>query len=77
MPGLRFSLLSVPQELYEGVLAAKHISDISTPGLIQRAFDLICVKEFGRNRLVIRREVYKERYYKMLNAVFVNTFPRI
>jgi len=69
MPGLRLAFLSVPQELYEGVLAAKHISDISTPGLIQRAFDLYLRKGIWQKQISYMREVYKERYYKMLNAV--------
>jgi 2-aminoadipate transaminase len=33
MPGLRLAFLSVPQELYSDVLAAKHISDISTSAI--------------------------------------------
>ena len=69
MPGLRLAFLTVPQELYNNVLAAKHISDISTPGLIQRAFDIYLRKGIWRKQIDFMREIYKERYYKMLDAV--------
>ncbi|MDS1030888.1 PLP-dependent aminotransferase family protein [Bacillota bacterium LX-D] len=69
MPGLRLAFLSVPKEIYSGVLAAKHTSDISTSGLIQRAFDLYLRKGFWQKHIALMREIYYQRYRIMLQAL--------
>lgn len=68
MPGLRLAFLSVPQDLYNQVLAAKHTSDISTSGLIQRAFDLYLRKGNWHKHIAYMRGIYRERYEMMLKA---------
>jgi 2-aminoadipate transaminase len=40
MPGLRIGFLTAPMSLSRDILQAKHLTDISSAGLIQRAFDL-------------------------------------
>ena len=45
MPGLRLAFLVIPKTLYNDVLSAKHISDISTSGIIQRAFEIYLTGE--------------------------------
>ena len=37
MPGLRIGIVEIPNELLDIILWAKHASDISTPGLIQKS----------------------------------------
>ncbi len=69
MPGLRLAFLSVPQTIYGEVLAAKHTSDISTSGLIQRAFDLYLRKGIWQKHIMYMREIYQERYNAMAQAL--------
>jgi len=69
MPGLRLAFLSVPQDLANSVLAAKHTTDISTPGIIQRAFDLYLRKGIWKKQINFMKEIYRDRYYKTLNAI--------
>lgn len=69
MPGLRLAFLSVPKDIYSEVLAAKHTSDISTSGLIQRAFDLYLRKGIWHKHILYMREIYLERYKVMLKAL--------
>lgn len=64
MPGLRLGFMIVPSELSGNMLAAKHTSDISTSGLIQRAFDLYVRKGYWDTHFKFMYDIYKERYEK-------------
>lgn len=68
MPGLRLAFLSVPPDLYDQVLLAKHTADISTSGLIQRSFDLYLRKGIWHKHINYMRGIYQERYEMMLKA---------
>lgn len=69
MPGLRLGFMVVPQNLKAGILEAKHTTDISTSGLIQRAFDLYIRKGFWSHHLEYVYRTYKERYCKVINML--------
>lgn len=69
MPGLRLGFMIVPSELTGNLLAAKHITDISTSGLIQRAFDLYIRKGFWDKHFNFMYRTYKERYEKMTKSL--------
>lgn len=69
MPGLRIGFLIVPQDIYHDVLQAKHTTDISSSGLIQRAFDLYLRRGIWEKRLDYMREVYGKRYNKIISEV--------
>lgn len=69
MPGLRLGFMIVPSSLSENLLAAKHITDISTSGLIQRAFDLYIRKGYWDKHFSFMYETYKERYEKTTEAL--------
>lgn len=69
MPGLRLGFMIVPSELTRNLLAAKHITDISTSGLIQRAFDLYIRKGYWDSHFTFMYDIYKERYEKTVNAL--------
>ncbi len=69
MPGLRLAFLSAPDQIIPGLLKAKHSSDISTPGLIQRAFDLYLRKGLWTKHLEYMKENYQARYHIMLKAM--------
>ncbi len=69
MPGLRLGFMIVPSVLTENLLAAKHITDISTSGLIQRAFDLYIRKGYWDKHFNFMYKIYKERYEKSTQAL--------
>ncbi len=69
MPGLRLGFMLVPERFQESILEAKHTTDISTSGLIQRAFDLYIRKGFWDRHWNFMYNVYKERYFTMINAL--------
>jgi len=69
MPGLRLGFMIVPSGLSSSILAAKHTTDISTSGLIQRAFDLYIRKGFWDRHFRFMYDTYKERYGKITDAL--------
>lgn len=72
MPGLRLGFMIVPPGILGNVIEAKHATDISTSGLIQRAFDLYIRKGFWDKHSQFMYDVYKERYIKTINALDSN-----
>ncbi len=69
MPGLRLGFLVVPLKLNDDILMAKHTSDISTSGLIQRAFDLYLRKGIWRKHIAFMKEIYRERFDVMVESL--------
>lgn len=69
MPGLRLGFLTVPLRLNNEILVAKHASDISTSGLIQRTFDLYLRKGIWQKHIEFMRNVYKERFDIMMESL--------
>ncbi len=69
MPGLRLGFLVIPKQIYNNLLVAKHTSDISTSGLIQRAFQLYLSKGIWRRHLAYIEASYKERFDKMVECI--------
>lgn len=69
MPGLRIGFLISPNNLIEGLLAAKHTTDISSSGLIQRALQLYFKNGHWEEHLKYMRNIYKNKYDLMLNEL--------
>jgi DNA-binding transcriptional MocR family regulator len=69
MPGLRLGFMIVPTGILNNVIEAKHATDISTSGLIQRAFDLYIRKGFWDKHSQFMHDIYKGRYIKTINAL--------
>ena len=69
MPGLRLAFLVIPKTLYSDVLSAKHISDISTSGIIQRAFEIYLTGEGWNKNLEYISDIYIDRFDKMVECV--------
>lgn len=69
MPGLRLGFMIVPYELMGNIMEAKHTTDISTSGLIQRAFDLYIRKGFWSKHYNFMYETYKDRYTKIIESL--------
>jgi 2-aminoadipate transaminase len=66
MPGLRIGFMAVPDHLMEKVNSAKRATDISTSGLIQRAFYRYIKNGLWEKHLNEIKRVYKKRYELML-----------
>lgn len=69
MPGLRLAFIVIPKGLYNDVLSAKHISDISTSGIIQRAFDVYLTSESWQKNLKDISKVYVDRFDMMIDCI--------
>jgi len=69
MPGLRLAFMIIPEKLYSDVLSAKHISDISTSSLIQRAFHLYLEKGIWQKHIEQVNNIYSERYDTIIKSI--------
>lgn len=69
MPGLRLGFMMVPSGISEKLLTAKHTTDISTSGLIQRAFDLYIRKGFWDRHFDFMYKTYAQRYEKIIDSL--------
>lgn len=69
MPGLRLGFMIVPKPLADAIAIAKHSADISTSGLIQRAFDLYIRKGYWDNQMKLMNQIFTERYEAMKTAL--------
>ena len=65
MPGLRMGFLITPTSLFQRILQAKHATDISSSGFIQRAFDIYLQKGIWGKHLHFMKNIYHERYDAM------------
>jgi len=69
MPGLRIGFLITPTSLFERIMQAKHATDISSSGFIQRAFDIYLQKGIWGKHLHYMKDIYRQRYETMLNKL--------
>ena len=69
MPGLRLGFMIVPEFLSAKVQKTKEATDISTSGLIQKAFDLYLRKGYWSKQLEAMKMIYKNRYETMIEAL--------
>jgi 2-aminoadipate transaminase len=69
MPGLRLGFMVVPPRLKSHILEAKHTSDISTSGLLQRAFDQYISKGMWDRHFSRMFQIYRERYETICTAL--------
>lgn len=69
MPGVRIGFVSLPNRLLKGIIKAKHTTDISSSGYLQRAFDLYLRKGFWRKHIDKIRKVYSEKYNIMVKEL--------
>jgi DNA-binding transcriptional MocR family regulator len=69
MPGLRIGIVDIPSELLKKVLWAKHSSDISTPGLIQRSMYYYMEYFNWNNYLENVEKIYTQKYKFTKNLI--------
>lgn len=69
MPGVRIGFMILPKTMFKTIMKAKHSSDISSSGYLQRAFDLYLRNGYWRNHIDDSRDFYKKRYLLMLEEL--------
>lgn len=61
MPGLRLGFIIAPERLVSSFLKAKYVTDLSTSGLMQRAFDLYLRENIWKNHIEEIKQVMKKK----------------
>ncbi len=69
MPGVRIGFVTLPNILFREIIKAKHTTDISTSGYLQRAFDLYLRKGYWKHHLDNIKRVYGEKYTIMVQEL--------
>ncbi|WP_069649527.1 PLP-dependent aminotransferase family protein [Caloranaerobacter ferrireducens] len=69
MPGLRLGFMIIPMSIQKEILIAKHISDISTSGLMQRALDLYIKMGLFKKHIDEINKIYKKRFDIMVKSL--------
>lgn len=69
MPGLRVGFLIIPASIKEKVMNMKHITDISTSGLMQRVLDQYLRSGIWDKHLEYMKKEYSVRYFEAVRAV--------
>ena len=71
MPGVRIGFITLPNKLLKGIIKAKHTTDISSSGYLQRSFDLYLRKGYWKKHIDKIRLVYSEKYNIMINELTI------
>lgn len=66
MPGLRIGFVTCPEIIVDKFMMAKHTTDISSSGLIQRALHIYFEKGQWENHLSYMKNIYKSKYDAMV-----------
>lgn len=69
MPGLRVGYLIIPGSIRDKVMNIKHITDISTSGLMQRVLDMYFRSGIWNKHLEYMKKEYSVRYFEAVRAV--------
>lgn len=62
LPGFRIAFIVIPDEFIGRMMAAKHSSDISSSGLIQRTFDRLLRQGLWEKHIEGMRQIYLDKY---------------
>lgn len=69
MPGVRIGFVTLPRKLFTSIIKAKHTTDVTSSGYLQRAFDLYLRYGYWENHIENIRGVYKEKYDLMVSLI--------
>lgn len=69
MPGVRIGFVTLPNMFLKNIMKAKHTTDISSSGYLQRAFDLYLKNGYWKVHIEKIRKFYGERYLLLLEAL--------
>ncbi|NLL81778.1 MAG: PLP-dependent aminotransferase family protein [Tissierellia bacterium] len=73
MPGVRIGFVTLPNRLGKEIIKAKHTTDISSSGYLQRAFDLYLRKGYWKAHIENIRKLYSEKYKIMIENLSILT----
>lgn len=62
MPGVRIGFVSLPRNIFTRIIKAKHTTDVTSSGYLQRAFDLYLRSGYWDEHIENIRDVYKDKY---------------
>ena len=62
MPGVRIGFITLPDNFYRDIIKAKHTTDVSSSGFLQRAFDEYLRTGYWKKYINKVKEVYNEKY---------------
>ncbi len=68
MPGLRVAFLIIPQHIRKTIASAKHMTDISTSGFMQRVLDLYLNRNILDEHIAYMKKEYGIRYLEAVRA---------
>lgn len=69
MPGLRIGFIISPENILTNIIKAKHTTDISSSGLIQRALQIYFENGEWQKHLNYMKKIYKSKYDVMLKEL--------
>lgn len=69
MPGLRLGFMVAPNKIITSLLSAKYFTDISSPGLTQRVFDLYIREGLWQEHLKQVRSLFNRRFHIMKEKI--------
>ncbi len=69
MPGIRIGFLTLSKNLYGDIIKAKHTTDISSSGFLQRAFDHYLRTGYWKNYIERVRSDYARKYRLMVSEL--------
>ncbi|MGE5630323.1 MAG: PLP-dependent aminotransferase family protein [Caulobacteraceae bacterium] len=68
MPGLRVGYVIIPDSIKDKVMNMKHITDISTSGLMQRVLDVYLKNDIWNKHIEYMKREYSLRYFEAVRA---------
>lgn len=68
MPGLRVAFLIIPEQIKKNIASAKHMTDISTSGFMQRVLDLYLSRSILDEHIKYMKKEYGIRYLEAVRA---------
>lgn len=69
MPGVRIGFITLPNKIFKDIIKAKHTTDVTSSGYLQRAFDLYLRKGYWKSYIKKVKEVYLEKYNIMIDGL--------
>ncbi len=69
MPGVRIGFITLPNKLFKEIVRAKHTTDVSSSGFLQRAFDLYLRQGYWKSHIEKIKRVYSEKYNIMIREL--------
>lgn len=69
MPGVRIGFVSLPRNIFTRIIKAKHTTDVTSSGYLQRAFDLYLRDGYWDEHIEKIRSVYKRKYKLVISLL--------